>query len=245
MLEMEIIKEEENQPIIIEQCRFCFEETEQEDLFVPCMCSGTARFVHRHCLQEWRSQDINSINYTRCQECLFDYEMRNQITFFQRKWIKICKTLSTHYFFMFIFILGVNIGFYYLFKYLDRNGSIHSFLNLSENATDEYMFLSTLCTVTPLFLIILIHDIFIYFKYRLHTYFDNYAGYGCKIVILWITSCIFLLSFIWPVAGWILLSILFQKIFKHMLERHYYRHITESSYIVDQIDNNDLHINIV
>ena len=132
---------EENQQIVLNQCRFCFEESEQEDLFTPCKCSGTAKFVHRHCLEEWRSQDINSINYLKCQECLFDYEISNNISYFQMKWIKICKILSSNYFFIFLFILIINIGYYYLFKHLDNNGSIKKFLNIY-NINDEYMFLT-------------------------------------------------------------------------------------------------------
>ena len=248
MLEMEIIEGEdsvnEDTQIVLSQCRFCFEETEQEDLFTPCMCSGTAKFVHRHCLQEWRSQDIDSINYTRCQECLFDYEMRNQISKFQMKWIRICKVLSANYFFIFLFILSINIGYYFLFLKYD-NGEIHNFLHLSANKQQEYMFLSTILTTVPLFLIILLHDIYVYFKYRLHTYFNNYAGMGCRSLVIWICICFFILAIIYPYIGWICLSILFQKIFKHMLDRHYSMHITNTTFIVDQRDDDELHINII
>ena len=75
-------------------CRFCFDDKDQEDLFIPCHCTGTARYVHKKCLRKWRSQDIYSLNYTRCQECLFSYELINNISFRLSCWIKCCKYLS-------------------------------------------------------------------------------------------------------------------------------------------------------
>ena len=36
------------------QCRICFEEEDNLSLFVsPCRCSGTSKYVHVECLQEW------------------------------------------------------------------------------------------------------------------------------------------------------------------------------------------------
>ena len=35
-------------------CRICHcEETSEEYLITPCYCSGTLRFVHQSCLQQW------------------------------------------------------------------------------------------------------------------------------------------------------------------------------------------------
>jgi len=223
-------------------CRFCLDDEFQEDLFVPCRCSGTARYVHKRCLQEWRSQDIHSLNYTRCQECLYEYEMTNNISNVLSCWIRICKILSQHYFLIFSIILAEFTGIYLLIYKYDPNGSIASSLNLSLSSGDELTLISFFLTVFPLFIFILIHDFYIFIKYRLHTYFDNYAGIGMKATFIGLCFCIFFLSIIWPVVSLILISVLFQKIFKHMLERHYYRHVTESSEIVDQRDNEELQI---
>jgi len=223
-------------------CRFCLDDEFQDDLFVPCRCSGTAEFVHRRCLQEWRSQDIHSLNYTRCQECLYEYEMANSISNVLSCWIRICKTLSQHYFFIFSIILGEFIGIYLLIMKYDPNGSIASSLHLSLSSGNEQILISFSLVVIPLFMFILIHDLYIFFKYRLHTYFDNYAGIGMKATFLALCFCIFFLSIVFPYLSLVLVSMLFQKIFKHMLAKHYYRHITESSEIVDQRDNEELQI---
>ena len=57
------------------QCRICLEENEDLDnLFSPCSCTGTQKFVHKKCLERWRQENIKNDNYYRCQECRTEYE---------------------------------------------------------------------------------------------------------------------------------------------------------------------------
>ncbi|XP_010273535.1 PREDICTED: uncharacterized protein LOC104609042 isoform X2 [Nelumbo nucifera] len=39
------------------QCRICL-DTEGEDLIAPCHCKGTQKYVHRSCLDHWRSTKV-------------------------------------------------------------------------------------------------------------------------------------------------------------------------------------------
>ena len=39
--------------IELHSCRICLSETEQRDMISPCACSGTNKYVHRKCLNEW------------------------------------------------------------------------------------------------------------------------------------------------------------------------------------------------
>ncbi|BGP19631.1 hypothetical protein JCM10213_000088 [Rhodosporidiobolus nylandii] len=58
-------------------CRICLEggsgDSEKGRLFVPCRCRGTARFVHEHCLSEWRRLAVDRKNLWRCNTCQFHY----------------------------------------------------------------------------------------------------------------------------------------------------------------------------
>jgi hypothetical protein len=130
--------------------------------------------------------------------------------------------------------------------HLDPNRNLSHTLNLRLSSGNELILISFSLTVIPLFMFILIHDLYIYFKYRLHTYFDNYAEMGMKSTFLALCFCIFFLPFLSPILfpymSLICVSILFQKIFKHMLGKHYYRYITDSTEIVDQRDNVELQI---
>jgi hypothetical protein len=55
-------------------CRICLIETPSiVDIIVPCLCRGSAKYVHRKCLDDWRSQNPENDNFIRCNECRFHY----------------------------------------------------------------------------------------------------------------------------------------------------------------------------
>jgi len=57
-------------------CRICFGGEEDGHLFCPCKCSGSIKYVHVTCLQKWRSESINSKAYFRCEQCLYNYNLK-------------------------------------------------------------------------------------------------------------------------------------------------------------------------
>jgi hypothetical protein len=52
-------------------CRICRDETSAEELIQPCNCTGTMAYVHRSCLDTWRSECLrrNPVNAARCEVC--------------------------------------------------------------------------------------------------------------------------------------------------------------------------------
>eukprot|EP00439_Symbiodinium_sp_Y106_P078175 s275_g16.t6 len=56
------------------QCRFCL-ETGGDDLIAPCMCKGHSKWVHRRCLDKWRSEGRGVRSFTHCPTCHFAYLM--------------------------------------------------------------------------------------------------------------------------------------------------------------------------
>ena len=57
-------------------CRICLEDDIEGRLISPCECSGSAEFIHKECLDEWRSRfSPTHRNFTTCRECLgtFNY----------------------------------------------------------------------------------------------------------------------------------------------------------------------------
>jgi hypothetical protein len=55
------------------QCRICLEDAPADALIAPCLCSGTSRFVHRACLDEWRAVESVPRAFTHCPTCRFQY----------------------------------------------------------------------------------------------------------------------------------------------------------------------------
>jgi len=57
-------------------CRLCFQST-HETVIAPCHCAGTSMWVHRSCLNQWRSKGMftNRKAMTHCPSCNFEYEI--------------------------------------------------------------------------------------------------------------------------------------------------------------------------
>jgi RING-variant domain len=58
----------------ISVCKYCLEEDSRNNLITPCNCSGTQAFVHRTCLDLWRSNDRNQPKFNKCLVCNTEYE---------------------------------------------------------------------------------------------------------------------------------------------------------------------------
>jgi hypothetical protein len=64
-------------------CRICYGTEEDEEelgrLISPCKCSGTAKYVHILCLQEWRKRSTaagSSKSFFECDLCKYQYSFR-------------------------------------------------------------------------------------------------------------------------------------------------------------------------
>lgn len=59
-----------------QSCRICMGDASEGKLFSPCLCKGTMRFVHVHCLQRWRQEKERAPSYYRCDQCHYQYNMK-------------------------------------------------------------------------------------------------------------------------------------------------------------------------
>merc|ERR1712157_521206 len=62
------------------QRRFCLEteNTLDRPLISPCRCCGTMKYVHRHCLDEWRIQSLNPKSLVQCTTCGTRFRLNRQ-----------------------------------------------------------------------------------------------------------------------------------------------------------------------
>lgn len=58
-------------------CRICFDGEDEElgNLFSPCVCRGTSRFVHVECLNRWRQRSVGANSFFRCDQCQYEYRI--------------------------------------------------------------------------------------------------------------------------------------------------------------------------
>ncbi|XP_017616738.2 uncharacterized protein LOC108461404 [Gossypium arboreum] len=70
-------------------CRICLECDGEEDdeLISPCMCKGTQQFVHRSCLDHWRSVK-EGFAFSHCTTCKAQFHLRVEL-FEDNSWRKI------------------------------------------------------------------------------------------------------------------------------------------------------------
>ncbi|KAL8458881.1 hypothetical protein ACS0TY_035563 [Phlomoides rotata] len=68
------------------QCRICL-DTEGQDLIAPCHCKGTQKYVHRSCLDNWRSTK-EGFAFAHCTECRTKFILRANVPP-DRWWLRI------------------------------------------------------------------------------------------------------------------------------------------------------------
>lgn len=60
-------------------CRLCFSgevTIETGRLFSPCRCSGSMRYIHLSCLNQWRRRSPKASSYFQCDQCHYRYNVR-------------------------------------------------------------------------------------------------------------------------------------------------------------------------
>ncbi|XP_058774050.1 uncharacterized protein LOC131648286 [Vicia villosa] len=68
------------------QCRICL-DFEGEDLIAPCHCKGTQKYVHRSCLDNWRSTK-EGFAFSHCTECRAVFILRANVPK-DRWWLRL------------------------------------------------------------------------------------------------------------------------------------------------------------
>lgn len=64
----------------IHQCRICLSHkinNKYGQLVTPCKCSGSMKYVHLNCIQQWRRISKNVLSYIYCEQCcsLYKHEL--------------------------------------------------------------------------------------------------------------------------------------------------------------------------
>ena len=54
-------------------CRLCWGDDDDDPLVQPCACRGSAKWIHVHCLEEWRRTSPKQDAAYRCGQCMDEY----------------------------------------------------------------------------------------------------------------------------------------------------------------------------
>lgn len=50
-----------------------------DELIAPCKCRGTMQYVHRDCLNQWRTASSRADSFTRCEQCFTPYTFKSTL----------------------------------------------------------------------------------------------------------------------------------------------------------------------
>lgn len=117
-------------------CRICLNIENPNDMISPCLCSGNSSYVHRKCLNNYRTENANGKTFKFCNICHFEYIIETVINNpeVNRKYhLFVIRDLIS----MVLLIQLIIFGLAYLLKILDNNN--HSIKNLYPESIKEFI----------------------------------------------------------------------------------------------------------
>ncbi len=116
----------------IKECRICFETENADDMFSPCRCAGTSKYVHRACLQRWRDTNREGPGFVKCMECNWKYLTDNKYPK-EQSFVKIMPKKIGEY----VFLYGILMMLAIPLKRIDKlSGS--PLLELMDNINSSF-----------------------------------------------------------------------------------------------------------
>lgn len=55
-------------------CRICYENDKIENLLSPCLCTGSIKYVHKSCLNDYRNV-CDNVGFIKCKTCNYTYNI--------------------------------------------------------------------------------------------------------------------------------------------------------------------------
>jgi hypothetical protein len=201
--------EEEMESSIIEDkiCRICFErgDESEEEIFSPCLCRGSSKYVHRKCLMDWIRLTDNEFAKKNCLECRYEYSiMRTERNY--RVLDGYFKFVEKKPLIYFTFHTSMTFLFSIFFYLIDNGGILDQTMgdNINSHTIDgffvNYYFWGMMFNfiLTTFFLFF---DISVYPHWRYY-----FRSYNCKAVNNIFGSLITIIALIWLTMNEILLS---------------------------------------
>lgn len=227
-----IISQQGNEDINEKICRICLESENPDNMIAPCRCSGHSKYVHRYCLDTWRSQNVNSENFKKCRECLFEYRLQDRqvlcpickkiLNFFSKYTVVLYLSILIFIFMLSLFYKSIGITSIGEPKYI---WGIYIY--------EDNKFLAILTFLIFTIIMLITHDIYMCLTYRsLREYYRNYANCGLFTFILFFFSTI-ILFFTSPIFGTIAVTLLLQAIIRYILEIRYNYSLVEERPVLD------------
>mmetsp|Transcript_20555 Transcript_20555/g.34054 ORF Transcript_20555/g.34054 Transcript_20555/m.34054 type:complete len:337 (+) Transcript_20555:82-1092(+) len=126
-------------------CRLCFEGG--PDLIAPCACKGTSKWIHRDCLNRWRTSGSNPRALTNCCECGFQYRLtleRVTSSEGEERRHRIMRKLASQSLMSFVIVQALIVGFGILVRVCDSQEALVRFFHIQEYHAGDHTFVESL-----------------------------------------------------------------------------------------------------
>jgi hypothetical protein len=186
-------------------CRICFESGGNEEIFSPCLCRGSSKYVHRKCLMDWIRITDNDFAKKNCLECRCEYRMVKV----ERKW----RILDGYFDFVErkpLLYFAVHTGMTFLFAiflfFIDKGGVLDKIMDdhIKSHTIDDFFVNYYFWGMVTNFIFT---TFFLFFDISVYPYWRYYfKQYNCKAVNNIFGSIITIISLIWLTMSEVLLS---------------------------------------
>ena len=138
----------------LKQCRICLDTDHPDDIISPCLCNGSAAYVHRKCLNNWRSENANGRGFKYCNVCQFEYVIE-PVTYDpvgdRKRLLKYHLFVIRDLIAIVLLLQLVIISVAFLLKFIDRNsGDIKNLFPNSINHGFTVYYLSSIISLLVL-----------------------------------------------------------------------------------------------
>jgi len=131
-----------DEQLLKDTCRICLEEDNIANLIYPCRCSGTSKYIHKTCLNQWRTLSDNPDAYNKCFECNYKYRFSGALLNENKPSVisKFFKFLSTNLLFFCLFNLCVIFTLSWILSNIDTNQELVKLLFDTKNVNDRNIY---------------------------------------------------------------------------------------------------------
>ena len=108
----------------VKTCRICLDNDNEKDLISPCMCTGGSAYVHRQCLDNWRSVNKNGRAFKFCDVCHFEFVIEPVVddpAADKRRLLWFRLLVSRDVIAILLLLQGIIVGMTFLLQAADKN----------------------------------------------------------------------------------------------------------------------------
>jgi hypothetical protein len=236
-----------NNPLNRHTCRICLDDDLADNMIYPCKCKGTAKYVHKHCLNEWRTTTTNRENFYRCEMCHYRYSNNNNNEpIIENSCTKFIRFISNEFLIFYIFYSLLIFGFGQFLLAIDSKKVVFETITNTNSTESDF--------VKPFYYLFSGFDIFLlqiiligywFYKAINKKLYCKLYNNSKKLIL----NSIFIMIVSGFLFGWLIAILILELISLRLFQIHFISidslHKLNTTFIENYIEENNMENNIV